>query len=167
MDNKNKYFIYGVLIVVLIVILVVLVAHKKTAQAPGTATSSTSSQASIPLPPVPQLTATQSVSGQLPANFPAKLPIETGAQVLQNETILNSITGKHDAQYIYVTTQSISQNLAAYQKYLTANKWKVTSTVDQPEFQAINASEASTTLSIILDYKSAAPQDQVSLSYIY
>ncbi len=168
MSNKNKYFIYGVLIVVLVVILVVLAVHKSnTAQAPAATSSTVSNQPKIPLPPVPQLTATQTVGGQSPANFPANLPIEKTPKVLQNQTILNSLTGKHDAQYIYVTTQTIGQNLAAYQKYLSANNWKITSTVDQPQFQAINASHASTTLSIILDYKSAAPQNQVTLDYIY
>ena len=164
--NKNKYLVYGALIVVLAIVLVVLAVHnKKTAQAPGG--SKTSNQPQIPLPPVPQLTATQADQGQLPANFPAKLPIESNPTVLQNETVLNSITNKHNASYIYATKLTIAQNLTAYKKFLTTNKWGIASTVDQPSFQAINATSTAGSLSIILDYKSAAPQNKVSLNFVY
>jgi hypothetical protein len=166
--NKNKYWFYGVLIVVLVVILVVVAAHRnKQSSAPAAVNQAANSQSQPSFPPPPKVTISPTPAGQLPAAFPAGLPVEKNATALQNETILNPLTGKHDAQYIYVTKQTIAQNLAAYQKYLAANNWKVTSTVDQPQFQAINASQASTTLSVILDYKSAAPQNQVSLSYIY
>ena len=167
MSNKNKYIIYGVLVVVLVVILVVMATHKKAAQGPAGTVTSTNKGSNTALPPVPHLTESQTSAGQLPANFPPKLPIEKNPQVLQNETISNATTGKQDAQYIYVTKQSLSQNLAAFQKYLAANKWQITSTVTQPGFDALNASQASTTLSVILDYKSAAPQNQVSLNYVY
>jgi ABC-type enterochelin transport system substrate-binding protein len=170
--NKPKSFKVLIILAVLVIIVIVLILAARykvqpvqapVNQKPAPAQTQVPSQPNAPSAKVPALKVQEGTLAQLLPN----LPVEKNPQVLQNQDFLNVDTGKSELTYIYVTKNTIDQNGAAYKKYFSDNGWKTTGTVNQPQFQALNATKGSVTLNLIFDYKSAAPQDQVDIDYVY
>lgn len=169
--SKTPQVVAVILVILILVVLAILAMRhgKKTVNSPVEQTPNPTAevQNNAPDTKVPALEITQAPPSGLPVGLPSGLPIEKNAQVLQSQTILNKDTGQHDANYMYVTVNTIDENLAAFTKYLSTNGWKISNSVVQENYQAINAKNGDTTMSVILDYKSAQPQNQVSINYKY
>lgn len=84
----------------------------------------------VPLPGVVNLPVSE-----MPPALPADLPLESGATALQSYYGVNNNT--EASTYQYVSNLSVADSLASYQKYFTANKWKIT----QPPAEAPSQSD--------------------------
>src|SRR4051812_33086579 len=127
---KAKYLGAFVFLVVLAaaILLVVKAARKQPAnseQGPGGKTAATQTLTASPVP------AEQVPAGQLPKAFPADLPLEKNARVLENFETKDQATGKVLSTRVYVSAKTLDENWAAYQKYAKDEGWKIISSINQ------------------------------------
>ncbi len=163
--NKNKYITFGVLSAILVVVLVVLLVLKHTGKLGSNKGVPVKQDKSMPLPA--EVGVQNFNSSQLPPNFPQDMPMEAKAEILQNQSVKDPVSGKTQAYVLFVTKATLDQNSSTYTKYMTANGWTVTGVIDQDKYRVINAKKDNLVLSVLLDYKTAAPQNQVGISYTY
>ena len=60
----------------------------------------------------------------------------------------------------------MTHNFAAYQKYIAAKGWTVTSTKDDPDYKQIIVGIGDNILNIILDYKTNPKTSTVGVYYL-
>ncbi len=101
---------------------------------------------------------------QLPKNFPADIPIEEGASVVQNFNVDDK--GYQQATRSFETQVSLDKNLALYKKYLTANGYKITVTIDQPTYKMVSGTKDKDNLRIEMTDNSVSKQKTVSITFI-
>lgn len=103
-------------------------------------------------------------SEQLPKNFPADVPIEEGAAVVQNFNVDNN--GYQQATRSFETRNTLAQNLALYKKYLTSNGYQISTTIDQPNYKMVYGTKGKESLRIEMTDNSVSKIKTVSISYI-
>ncbi len=164
--NKNKYVVYGVIIALLVIVLVGLLVYKNNGKLSSVNTaSSTPQDKTVPLPK--EVGVQNFNSTQLPPNFPKNMPMEAKAEILQNQSVKDPVSGKIQAYVLFATKSTIDQNSAIYTQYIKDNGWTITGVIDQDKYRIINAKKDNLMLSILLDYKTDSTKNQVGISYIY
>lgn len=76
---------------------------------------------------------------QTPAKFPAEVPIEKGAKILQNYNI--SDADSLQATRVFETTKSLDENFNLYKEFFTKNGWTIINTLNQPQLKVISATK--------------------------
>ena len=103
---------------------------------------------------------------KLPQGLPSDLPMESGAQVLQNFEAKDPVSGKTQASRAYVSKKTLDEVFASYQSYLQKNGWSVQSTINQPGLKNISALKDNTRLSVTIA-KDAEGRNTVNVGYVY
>lgn len=61
---------------------------------------------------------------QAPSGFPADIPIEAGAKIVQNYQA-DTTDGRHQATRVFESAKTVKQNYQLYLDWLTKNGWEV------------------------------------------
>lgn len=101
-----------------------------------------------PAPPPPEIT--QVPDNQLPQGLPKSLPLEPGAEILENSTIRQPGSGKTQATRVYVSGKTSEQNYSLFEKYLKDNGWQVLSSANYAETKSFSATKGTARLDIIV-----------------
>lgn len=99
----------------------------------------------------------------LPNNFPSNLPIETGAQLLENYEAVAPDNRKQSTQ-VYTTRKSLSENIKIYSDYMQKNGWQITSQEDKPTYKMIYGSKAGSFMQIDLTEQSSPLVNTVGIN---
>lgn len=103
---------------------------------------------------------------QLPEKIPSGLVLEPQAEILENFQI--TVGDESQSTRQYVTQESLEKNYNDFQKYLTANGWKILSMADQKTVKAISAQNLSgDRFNITISYNSITKQNVVDISVTY
>lgn len=99
-----------------------------------------------------------------PEKFPADIPIEQGAAILQNYNA-TAPDGRFQATRVFETKDTLAANLTIYRNYLTKSGYEVKSTVDQPNYKMVFGTKGNASLQISIDQNSVSNIKTVSISY--
>lgn len=158
MNNQEliKKYLLPFLIVVILVIALLLATHKSD-NLTSTSTQPTVSGSRIAV--------TEVDKAQFPEKFPKDVPIEEGAQIVQN---FNATTadGRFQATRVFKTKKSLADNLSIYRNFLTDSGFKVESTINKPNYKMVRGTKGNTALQASIDENSKSGIKTVSISYI-
>ncbi len=98
----------------------------------------------------PQLTRTVVAQSELPPRFPAGIPLEKDAEILQN-TYTTSDIGGFQSVRVFITKKSLAENLNLYKQYFNDNHWTIESSIDQPSLKSISASLGELLVQVVLN----------------
>lgn len=88
---------------------------------------------------------------QLPEGFPKDIPLEKGAEILQNYSFYNSdVPSKKQATREFISSNNLNQNLKIYQQYLQKNDWSIYRILQTAEIDGLFARKKGREISIIL-----------------
>ena len=87
---------------------------------------------------------------KVPENFPAGLPLETGAKVTQNYTATTA-TGGVQATREFETKKTLDENYKLYQDYLKKNDWQFSGGTNQPDLKVISADKGDLHITITIN----------------
>lgn len=76
---------------------------------------------------------------KLPDKFPADIPLEAEAPILQNYN-LTAENGDFQATRVFETKKTLSENFALYSTYLKNGQWTLNSSSDEPKLKVLSAS---------------------------
>lgn len=74
----------------------------------------------------------------LPGKFPAEIPLEPGAKVVQNYTVTTA-DGRLQATRVFETAKSLEEQHQLYQDFFSRGGWRVISAVNQPALKTVAA----------------------------
>ncbi len=99
-----------------------------------------------------QATTTRKVveDSKLPDKFPANIPQESGAVILQND-VQTSINGRFQATRSYETSKTLAENYQIYQTYFQQNGWKITTSTNEAAYKSITATKGDLSLQVNLN----------------
>lgn len=86
-------------------------------------------------------------TGEVPSGFIADLPIEEGAQLLQNFSA-SAPDGSTQATQVYTTTKSPSENLKIFSDYMQKHGWSIGAQEDKPKYKMLFGVKGSLRLQI-------------------
>jgi superoxide dismutase len=77
---------------------------------------------------------------KLPKDFPASIPLETGAKMVDN---YNSTAedGTYQATRVFESKKTLSQNFSLYEAFLKQDGWKLLATKDDEKLKVLSASK--------------------------
>jgi hypothetical protein len=105
---------------------------------------------------------TEVPTSQLPARFPADIPLEAGAQITQNYNA-DGPEGQYQASRVFISKQTLDANLATYQAYFKAKGWKVGATINEANYKFITGTKDNAQLQVTAQL--ANGQKTVTISY--
>lgn len=150
MENHKKFLGFGVVIVLVIIAIFWLIKVEVSSPVPT---------------PIPNKIENVPV-GQAPREFPAQLPIESGAKIISNYNA-TSPDGRLQATRVFASTKSVQANYDLYNNYLTKNGWKILGVANdpvKPDQKAIFAQSSTGVLTVTM-YKSTTGST-VDLSFL-
>jgi hypothetical protein len=115
---------------------------------------------------VPELVVDKTPVSQdkLPDKFPAGLPVEKDAKIVENFNASEK-AGRFQATRSFVTNKSLDENVAIYKNWLITNGWTVTSTMDQPTYKMIAGSKGTDQLQASIDENAITKVKTVTLNF--
>jgi hypothetical protein len=145
--NKKTIIWIIVVLAVIAVVAAFIVGRQKSQPVSGTQPVSVANHGSK-APALPQITLVS--DSQIPTGLPDNLPWEKVAQVIQNFTSKDPVSGKVQSTRVYVSSKTMAQNLSIYQKYLSDNGWTLTTSAVQPTIENLDANKGSARLDITI-----------------
>src|SRR5574340_549763 len=110
------------------------------------------------------LAMSQVSNNQLPELLPKNLPVEKGAEVLENYEFSDASTGQRQSTRSYATKKSPEENVEIYKKYLLDNQWSAVSVADGNNQNILTASKGGGSIIIVVRNNAADSPDTVSVS---
>ncbi len=151
MLSKKTLGILAVIILALVIILAVVKSRKNN--------DSGNENANTPAP----VTKTEVPKNQLPNKFPDNIPIESGAEVVDNYNA-STTDGRYQATRTFVTEGSLAGNLKLYSDYLKDNGWTTQAVVDQSTYKMVVGMKDKQQLQIAIDENSSSKVKTVTIS---
>lgn len=130
--NKNKSII--ILILVILALIAVFVVYKSVTNTKKAKQQPEQTPQATRLP-VTSLTVKQIENSTLPVAFPKDIPLEKGAEILENYNAEKN--GRIQATYSFLSKKTINENYQLYYNYLTERKnlWYQVNTNTSPDGQ--------------------------------
>ncbi len=150
MLSKKSLSIIAVIVLVLLIIILVIKSQDR-----GSTVQTNNSAPVISKSKVPD--------SQLPSKFPADLPIEVGAVVIDN---YNATTpdGRFQATRSFETSESLAANLKLYTNYLKTEGWTIQATVDKLTYKMVVGKKENQQLQISIDQNASSKTKTVTIS---
>lgn len=102
-----------------------------------------------------------------PSVFPTGLPMEKNAEVIVSFNTINPATKENIYSKSFVTSQSREENIKLYTDYLTAQKWTITKTENEKDFQGMFATKGKTKISIFFVNRVEEKRNAISIVFTY
>ncbi|MBI4050411.1 MAG: hypothetical protein HY609_06820 [Deltaproteobacteria bacterium] len=157
--NKIFWQALGIgVIIVLAIIVTQTVKLPKKAPEPGTGQKTDTPQLQVKKTEVP---VTES-----PERFPADIPIETGAKIVQNYNA-ETEDGRFQATRVFETSKTLAANYALYKDFFTKNGWMILTTLDQPSLKVVSAKKDNIVVQVNISENSVTKVKTVDISVAY
>ncbi len=154
---NNNRIIYLVVLLVLVIIAAVYYFKVVDNDKNQSTTNTNGNKAS-------QIVKTQVETDKLPEKFPADVPIEKDAKILQNYNA-TAPDGRFQATRVFETKESLAANITLYRNFLTKAGYEIKSSVDQPNYKMLYATKGDAGLQIAVDQNTVSKVRTVSISY--
>lgn len=154
-DKKLLNIIIGVVILIALIVLVWWYAFPSKPASKG------------PVKPVNKIENVK--PAELPKGFPADLPLEAGAKILNNYNATSPDGKRMQATRSFESAKTASANFDLYKTYLTKNKWTILGEVNdpnKPQSLAIFAKKGEGILNVGITPSGTAKTSIVDLSYL-
>ena len=102
---------------------------------------------------------------EVPARFPAEVPIEQGAQITQNYEA-DPPDGTHQATRVFESAKTVAQNYKFYSDFLTKNEWEIQTTLEDSNFAGLSAAKNGTNLLVTISKNSITGAVSVDLTAV-
>ncbi len=158
MENKKVTTILIALVVVVVVLFVVVKSLKHTTEPAATGSKQAGSST------VMQVKTTEVPTTQTPEAFPADIPIEKGAKILQNFNA-TAENGLFQASRVFETAKSPADNFKIYSDYIQNNGWKLVTSVNQEKLKVLSAQKGKGNLQISIGQNVTTKVNSVSITY--
>lgn len=156
----NKYIIIGVIALVAVVTAIFVFFANQASNIPSNQMSEVPKKDTKPL----EIVKTTVAPDQAPEGFPANIPIEEGAKILQNYNA-TAPDGRFQATRVFQTSLTLVQNLNLYRDFLNKDGWKIETTLDLENYKMILGSKANAQLQISIDNNAAIGMKTVNISF--
>lgn len=161
MKQTSKIWLALLLVVILLIAVYAVIRLRKPVTPAGlTSTGQTSQQPDAKR----QLQIEPMEDAQVPGGFPANLPWESGAKVLQNFQAKDPSGNTAQSFRAFISDKSLADNFALYQKYLKDNGWTTVSSLDQTALKRLSATKGSSRLEITISHDSSFDKTVVNVS---
>ncbi len=116
---------------------------------------------------VPQLVNVEKTDveiSKLPEKFPSNIPLEEGAEVIQN---YNSETpeGQFQATRQFETKKSLAENYALYTDFMKKNGWEIKATTDDPTYKMVMGNLLKKAIQVTIEENKINQVKIVTISY--
>jgi hypothetical protein len=103
-------------------------------------------------------------AGQSVVFWPANLPLEAGATMLQNYQ--QDVEAKQQGTKQFLSQKTLTENFELYKKYLSDNNWQVSATIDQAGIKYLSAQKDNIFFSITTTPYAGSKQTLVDLTLV-
>lgn len=101
---------------------------------------------------------------KLPEKFPSNIPLEEGAEVVQN---YNSQTpeGQFQATRQFETKKTLAENYALYTDFMEKNGWEIKATTDDPTYKMVMGNLLKKAVQVTIEENKINQVKIVTISY--
>ena len=157
-------------IIILIVVLAVTAGVALWASRGQKSTSKQSqktgqqSEEQQPAPPPLKVTKSEVDASKLPSQFPANIPIESGAKITQNYNA-SAENGLYQATRAFESAKTLDENFKLYSDFVQRDGWKLLTGLNQDKLKVIAAQKDKANLQITMSVNSQSGKNIVEISY--
>lgn len=102
---------------------------------------------------------------QLPNEFPKDFPLESGAQVVQNDNEI--VNGKRQGHRQFASSKTLEENYQLYKDYLQKTAWTIIRDVNGPAYKSLIGRQANQVLSVSIDQNAESGKVVVNAAVEY
>jgi hypothetical protein len=102
---------------------------------------------------------------QLPGEFPKDFPLESGAQIMQNQNV--TVAGKTQGRRQFVSAKSLDENYQIYKNYMKQTGWEIISDVNEATLKSLIGRQGNQILTVSIGKNSTSGQVIVNAAVEY
>ena len=149
LPKKNLGIIIAIILLIIIVAVVLRSKHDAGNNNKNANVEATTSKTQVP-------------ESQLPNKLPANIPVEAGAEVVDNYNAQSS-DGRYQATRTFETKQTLAANLKLYSDYLKNNGWTLQAVTDKQTYKMVVGAKGNQILQISIDENLSSKTKTVSI----
>ncbi|TSC54974.1 MAG: hypothetical protein LiPW30_440 [Parcubacteria group bacterium LiPW_30] len=102
----------------------------------------------------------------VPADFPADIPIEEGVKTEQSYSL--NYVGQKQLTIVFISTKTVKENYAFYADFLAKQGWNVSNKFESPKLSSLYGTKESNDINVTISEKKldASVKSQVSISFL-